>query len=139
LNKTFTQWVLFLVMTLILCGIFPVDHPWQPRDSFEDPVAFISHGVKQPGGFQGALPVNTGGAVAFRANLTPLPGYSFPNLRQNQPSWDRPSLDKPLLPATGFFYAILVILLFSRFYQSARGNTEGDPDGRTPMAHSFNF
>jgi hypothetical protein len=122
-----SRWIVIFIVALILCGIFPTNSSWQPRDSFDNPVAFMAIGDKLPNVVNKTAPNDFGGAVAIRANLVSLPSFDFSFFRQNQPSWGGLFITKAVVKTVGFFFAIMVILLFSQFYQTARTDSDGDP------------
>ncbi len=132
MRKVAIQWVLFSVIALILFCIVPFDMMGQadgaaPGVPDSQQTAKQSHGVAQ----SNASHHDTGG-LAFRANLAPSTNYQFFNFRQVQPSWGRIRFVKIVSPETGFFFPIMVLLFFSRFYQRARAVSGSDSDGAAP-------
>ena len=127
MNKKLSRWVLLLILALIIGGIFSSDSNLQPLSSLEHAVAFISNGVKLLHGLQQTAPFDGGDTLSFRASVPPSTNADHLSLRQSQPSWGGLDTAKPSVNLLGFFFAIMVILLFSRFYQSARTSSEGEP------------
>ncbi len=118
------RWTLIVVI-ILCCGIiYPFDLDNANLDKRFPLGDTAGHLVN---GFQNTQnPTGDTGSYIYRANPVPGINYELVYLKRLQPFWDKLLVVKPVSITTGFFFSLLVIRLFSLFYQTSRTSSEGD-------------
>ncbi len=118
------RWMLIVVI-ILCCGIiypFDFDHA-----NLDKQISLGDMAGRPTDGFQNTHnPSGDAGSYLYRANPVPGINYELVYLKRLQPFWDKLLTVKPVNLTNGFFFSLLVIRLFSLFYQSSRTSSEGD-------------